>query len=890
MKKYFTLFNTAILLLLPIISYTQNHPGGVRGSEVWLVIDWNDLGSTNYPNLSNSDVVLINCGGGKRSLYNFNHSISTEKLCFKYQSFLENTNGRDAFFVGAVKKPKETFSHLGSTWSLDSINRNYLNLNSNNLNSYNLSTNYNSNGSSNVNFYHTSNYNIDKKFSSYGKDGESIFYIGKQTETSFPDAYFHGNFPEFISFSRELSDNERQRVDSYLALKYGLSLTNKKSYLSSQNIIVWDEKNYKNFGNRIFGVGKDDLTLLNQLKSESTHYQKHLVAFIEGMAETNQELQKDIFISDNHFIVFGDNGKKTKLIEMPHQKIRILEKVWLAQRTGRKIPHHAILFKLYLPEEIILYHKDKPKATLWLIKDNYIDYSEVSQFDSDNLEYYPMEVNWEEGYAITSKVYFDPDDNLYDQFTFGIGANMIVQPSLLGCSKEKLTLTLTISGGSPEYNIEITSADGNVNTSTMSDEYSFGVAEGVTYYITVEDADGNTSYLEYTPSPWLFSLDLGADQILTPNNPEITINAGIGISDPDAIYKWYKDGVLLPNSSNLLVITEPGLYSIEVTSKDLSCSVSDDIRISIPEFHTHIEPREGCDQMHNGVLIDFFGGLPPYTINFVDENQSYNYFSDSNQLIVLDLPFGTYQVLFTDSEGLSFQQSITLNLSEGSLGLNIMDDLENYCDNYPNLQNCLSDNGGITYFYPPIDLENFEIDASDGISASNVFYEWFEGDVPLNYNQPLLSFSANQTCYHPSSKVLYTVRVTDLLTNCTESQTFGCSIRYCPILGEEAPSSTASAVNQENEIHAQEEPILLETQIYPNPTMAHSDFTYEVNASKEFYGVIEIFTLSGEKLYRTTINGSQYYKLPLNLSTTGRYSIRITTSLGIIKSDQIIVK
>src|SRR5690606_16142758 len=92
--------------------------------------------------------------------------------------------------------------------------------------------------------------------------------------------YFYGNFPEFISFPFELSANQKNRVESYLALKYGITLYNKSSYKNSRNVVFWNSKNNQLFPNFIFGIGKDDISGLNQLQSESVHEKDYLIASV----------------------------------------------------------------------------------------------------------------------------------------------------------------------------------------------------------------------------------------------------------------------------------------------------------------------------------------------------------------------------------------------------------------------------------------------------------------------------------------------------------------------------------------------------------------------------------------------------------------------------------
>ena len=137
-----------------------------------------------------------------------------------------------------------------------------------------------------------------------------------------------------------------------------------------------------------------------QLQSESTHLQNHLVSAVGEIMNNNMEKLEKIKIDNNHFLLFGDNGKKPALQEPNNHKISIWEKVWLAQRTGRLAHKYPIHFKLYLTDELEEYFKKYPEETLWLLQDKFIDNSEISEFDSENIVYYEADLNLDNGTAL----------------------------------------------------------------------------------------------------------------------------------------------------------------------------------------------------------------------------------------------------------------------------------------------------------------------------------------------------------------------------------------------------------------------------------------------------------------------------------------------------------
>lgn len=92
-----------------------------------------------------------------------------------------------------------------------------------------------------------------------------------------PDGFFAGQVAEIISFNQRHNTGERQRIASYLALKYGVSLDQSvaggQDYLASDGqTLVWDASSTgaSTFHHGIAGIGQDNASALYQPKSRST--------------------------------------------------------------------------------------------------------------------------------------------------------------------------------------------------------------------------------------------------------------------------------------------------------------------------------------------------------------------------------------------------------------------------------------------------------------------------------------------------------------------------------------------------------------------------------------------------------------------------------------------
>ncbi len=896
-KKYNSMRLLVFSFILASISLTaQNFPGGVTGAEVWYIGDWDDVDTGVYENSAQTDIAITPIEGThEKDLFNFNPSIYSKEGIITYVAPLENATGRNVFFVGEPVATNKAFSHIASDWESSplvfekSIIRNFFNFNTTNLSANEIAADYGSNENAHINFYHTSHYNIDKKFKSYGQEGETAFHIGKTTEINLgeemEDEDFVGSFPEFISFPRELSRNERNRVDSYLALKYGITLSGNTSYLNSRNLIFWDASNNNIFSNRIFGFGRDNISGLNQLQSESTHHKEHLVSAVGDIVETNVEKQGLTTIRNNHFLVFGDNGLNATFTNENNDQVKFWPKVWLAQRTGELTDTYPIYFKLYLSSYVIQYLTDNPDDKLWLLKDKHIGNDEVSDFNNDNVNYYSGEINLEEGVAIFKDVFFDSDKSVYDQFTFGAGPEMIVLAQVSGCEGDELKATIDITGGVPEYHITVDSTQGTIEADTNEPSYVVDVDNNTTYTVTVEDVEGLVTELEFTTAAWDFTLDLGPDQSFSGFTQSILLDAGQNITDPEATYAWYEDNTLLQETNSILTVTEPGIYKAVVTSGDRACVVEDEIEISSTDILVNVEIIEACDALHNSLAIKVVGGVAPISITLSGINGDVNYVydnSDNTIYIITDIDYGTYTITIVDDSGNTVTDTINFTEPTGGLGLDIYASLENYCD------------GGVAcvdYTNPQLPVFNYTfgnsivIDASNEVTNPNVTYQWFKDDVPyFNGNGPIITID----CINSSKeKDKFTVVATDPITNCTQSQSFAPDF-ICPENGNNLIAGNSQQGNQEESIL--DSKVILETKVYPNPAEANTTFTYKVFSTEKFEGIVKLFTIGGAQLYEKQIDGSSNYKVPFNLKTSGTYIIITTTTNGTVATDRVIIK
>ncbi|MGF6849824.1 hypothetical protein QFZ51_005059 [Chitinophaga sp. W3I9] len=151
-----------------------------------------------------------------------------------------------------------------------------------------------------------------------------------------PNSY-SGRMGDLIVYANALTPNEQQRVNTYMAIKYGISLNNGASnYLATDGSTVWNAATNTGYGNYITGIGRDDAEDLNQKQSRNTAAGIQLAIGLNSLSETNLE-NANSFTADKSYMIWGDNAGsslfKTPLTGHPVANYR-MARVWRVQETG----------------------------------------------------------------------------------------------------------------------------------------------------------------------------------------------------------------------------------------------------------------------------------------------------------------------------------------------------------------------------------------------------------------------------------------------------------------------------------------------------------------------------------------------------------------------------
>jgi large repetitive protein len=122
-----------------------------------------------------------------------------------------------------------------------------------------------------------------------------------------------GNVNEIITYDRDLTDIERDKVNTYLGIKYGLTLSN--NYISAGGTTIWN-RGAGGFNNRITGIGREGIQGLHQKQSKSVDAGAMITMGIDNTIAATNAANTGAFDNDA-FLVWGDNDGTGTVVVTP---------------------------------------------------------------------------------------------------------------------------------------------------------------------------------------------------------------------------------------------------------------------------------------------------------------------------------------------------------------------------------------------------------------------------------------------------------------------------------------------------------------------------------------------------------------------------------------------
>lgn len=154
---------------------------------------------------------------------------------------------------------------------------------------------------------------------------------------------FDGKIAELVSFSSVTTAAQHDRIQSYLAIKYGITMDNSAGgtsgdYVASDGTLIWDASVNPGYHNDVIGIGRDDNQELNQKQSHA--YDDTTRIYLSTLEATNAA-NTGSFTNDISYVTIGhDQGQvcatAASLAEMPGCTALYsrLEREWKVTKTN----------------------------------------------------------------------------------------------------------------------------------------------------------------------------------------------------------------------------------------------------------------------------------------------------------------------------------------------------------------------------------------------------------------------------------------------------------------------------------------------------------------------------------------------------------------------------
>ncbi|MFD1614152.1 choice-of-anchor D domain-containing protein [Gelatiniphilus marinus] len=277
----------------------------------------------------------------------------------------------------------------------------------------NSSNNLSASPTANILLYNANNIgNTEVGLPQFTNISNSRYFLGRSE--AFVGSY-EGRICEVITYSAKKDDadltQERNRIQSYLALKYGITLGvngTSQDYVDSDGTVIWDQSANPGYNYDIAGIGRDDKSELNQKQSSSINNATDGTGPIEGILTiglsdiyTTNNLNTNTFANDKEFLIWGNNGADLNLaattvnVNMsagiaPALSTPVtftgMQRIWKVIENGGDIPS----CKISIPENAVR-NINPPGSFLMFISDTDVfdptaDYRVMTPDGNGNLE------------------------------------------------------------------------------------------------------------------------------------------------------------------------------------------------------------------------------------------------------------------------------------------------------------------------------------------------------------------------------------------------------------------------------------------------------------------------------------------------------------------------
>lgn len=400
-------------------------------------------------------------------------------------------------------------------------------------------------------------------------NGSYFYAIG-----SFPGYSFTGVITETFTYSRNLTIPEVNQIQSYMAIKYGVTLgVNGTSvdYLSSNGSTVWDAAANSGYAFDVAGLARDDSSGLMQIKSHSVNNTSLIFDDIVTLVNGSTFSTPGTLNNDLSFFTWGHNGLglncDTSDIGLTQGGLLIgerLERTWKAQESGTV----GIITLEFDMNNVTM--GSLPNSDYRLLVDN------DGIFGTGATAISPSSID-----TLNGKIYFSHDFNATTGYYYSIGIPEVaitVSGSITICDGDAAFLTFNYTGTTGPIDIAYSDGTNTIVVSNVLDGDAISVSPTATTTYSIVHGVSCVTYAPSTVTVTVTPLpvvNIGADLIICADSAVI-----LDATLPLGSYFWQD------NSNNATYQpTTSGTYWVNVTVNGCIDSDSIDVIVNaLPHF------------------------------------------------------------------------------------------------------------------------------------------------------------------------------------------------------------------------------------------------------------------------------------------------------------------
>jgi hypothetical protein len=384
-----------------------------------------------------------------------------------------------------------------------------------------------------------------------GKADSNYFVLGAAVLPDSALSSFSGDIAECLVFNRFLKKQDALKIETYLAVKYGITLI-ESDYISPSEVVLWNYEANKEYSNAMAGIGKDTTFGLNQKQGTSGEEDNLLTISVGDISTLNKN--NNFALPEANYLIWGHNDKALIYNNIDCDKnYPLLERKWLIQTTYTANNRFPTKVRFSLPEQ----YRDT-NSTCYLV----IDRSGTGDFTAQNIEYIAQNQIDIGGYVYFDDVIWDTDNSGKDAFTFSFGA-VIEAVAINSCPNASTgTIAVNICGGKSPFNYMLTGNNQQI-TYQGGRNYTFENLPVGEYLLTIIDSNNLSTFKR---------LEIEEFENITSSLPlryaikdsDNNFNAEEYFDVSAMNYLWEKDSVFYSNNP-LIDMSLPGNYTLTLS-------------------------------------------------------------------------------------------------------------------------------------------------------------------------------------------------------------------------------------------------------------------------------------------------------------------------------------